>query len=651
MNLALQGLLFFGLTLALSLAMTRLMITLAPRLGLMDTPGERRIHTKVIPRAGGLAVWISLIISLFILTRASDLTGKLDNHWLWGFGYASLALVITGVIDDRWGMNAWLKLFMHALSAVILFYTKGETDGAILGIQVPQYVELAIWIVWTVAIINAFNLIDGMDGLCAGLGLISVGSLMVLNIALGSASDAIVLVCMMGALLGFLRYNFHPARIFLGDTGSMLIGFFIASVALVSTGERFTVASLLLPIIVAGVPIIDVMLAVWRRSFRSWLAKLGVGKKGSVFGADQHHLHHRLLSYGLTQRKVAGILYGLAILASVIALVPSLFDHRTIGLTIAALFVSALIGFRYLAPVELKISGEVLNLMIQKPRRGKLSRFLLTAYDTLAILCGIVVAFFLTTDGKIPSLNLGDYAKTTIIPTSAITLAFCLLFLNAGKAYSRRWSRASLRDFLALGIWFCIGVVVATTINVLISGAIIKTTEEIIISGMWFDTMLTQIIAASVTGLLLVIPRIITPFIRESVIDTQHRNLSRSSGQRPRVLLYGAGDMGELFLNHVKITADRHFEQMRIVGFLDDHAELGSRFIHGFRIHGDLSALEDLCKKWDLHGIILTTRVLSNERVSAIKDACNELELSLYEWNPSLDINLIEPSQKVNDIH
>ncbi len=614
------------------------MISLAPKLGLMDTPGERRIHTKAIPRAGGLAVWFSLIVTLFVLTRASDLTGKLDNHWLWGFGYASLALVITGYIDDRWGMNAWLKLLMHGISAVILFYTKGETDGTILGIEVPSYVELTIWIIWTVMIINAFNLIDGMDGLCAGLGLISVASLMVLNIALGAGSDAIVLVCMIGALLGFLRYNFHPARIFLGDTGSMLIGFFIASVALVSTGERFTVASLLLPIVVAGVPIIDVLLAVWRRSFRSWLAKLGVGKKGSVFGADQHHLHHRLLSSGLTQRKVATILYGLAIAASVIAMIPSLFDHRTIGLTIAALFVSTLIGFRYLAPVELRISGEVLNLMIQKPRRGKLSRFALTIYDVCCILGGMLFAFFLLTHGKIPSFRLSDYANTTMIPTSAVTLAAGLLFLNAGKAYTRRWSRATLRDFFALGIWFCIGCMVATTVNILISGAIVKTTDDIIISGMWYDTILTQIIAAGTTGVLLIIPRAVSPLIRESVVDSLHRNFTRSSGERPRVVLYGAGDLGELFLSHIKITARKHFAEMRIVGFLDDHPELTTRFLDGFRILGDLNDLEKLVENWDLHGVIITARILSPERVQEIKKECQRLNIKVYEWNPSLEI-------------
>jgi len=632
-NLIAQGFIFFSLALALSLGMTRLMITLAPRLGLMDTPGERRIHSKVIPRAGGIAVWVSLIITLYFLTVFSDLTGKLDNIWLRGFGLASLVLVTVGVIDDRWGMNALLKLFMHGVSAAILFFTKGGSDGIILGIEVPWFIELAIWVGWTVAIINAFNLIDGMDGLCAGLGLISVGSLTVLTIALRANSDAIVLVCMIGSLLGFLRYNFHPARIFLGDTGSMLIGFFIASVALVSTGERFTAATLLLPLIVAGIPLIDVMLAVWRRSFKSWLSSLGVGKKGSVFGADQHHLHHRLLSYGLTQRKVASILYVLAIVASLIALVPYLFDDRTIGLTIAALFVSGLIGFRYLAPVELRISGEVLNLMIQKPRRGKLSRFWLSIYDIVCISLGLLFAHFLMSHGKFPSLKLNDYVNTTILPTSAVTLAVGLLFLNAGKAYARRWSRASLRDFFSLGLWYCIGAIVTTTINIMIS-------------GVWFDTVLTQVIASGSTALLLVIPRAITPIIRESVVDSLHRNLGRSSGARPRVVVYGAGDLGELFLYHVKITADKHFAEMRIVGFLDDQPELVTRYLDGFRICGGLEALDNLTERWDLHGLIITTRTISEQRVTEIEEACKRLNISIYRWDPSLNIEPLATGPK-----
>lgn len=622
----LQGLLFFGMALGLSLALTRLMISLAPRLGLMDSPGERRIHTTVIPRAGGIAIYLSLIVTLFVVTRATDLVGKLDNHWLLGFGWASLALVITGIIDDRWGMNAWIKLLMHALSAAILFFMKGETEGVILGMEVPWPVELAIWIAWTVAIINAFNLIDGMDGLCAGLGLISVASLTVLNIALGLPTDAIVLASMMGALFGFLRYNFHPARIFLGDTGSMLIGFFIASIALVSTGERFTLATLLLPLIVAGIPLIDVILAVWRRGFKKWLSALGVGDASSVFGADKDHLHHRLLSYGLTQRKVASLLYGLAVMASLLALVPYLFDDRTLGLTIAALFISALMGFRYLAPIELRISGEVLKLMIQKPRKGKISRFLLTAYDSAAILLGIFIAYFLESHGEFPTLVFAKYANNTVLPTTAVTLAVHLLFLNAARAYSRRWSRATLRDFFSLGVWFLVGAIVSATANIMIN-------------GYWYDTILIQTIGAGLTGALLVIPRATTPLIRESVIDSLHRNLSNPSGARPRVLLYGAGDHAELFLSHIKSTSEKHFAEKRIIGFLDDQVELTGRYFDGLKIFGGLDTLPALCERWDLDGLIITTASLTQDEENSLQILCKELNINLYSWTPCLDLS------------
>ncbi|MDA7881475.1 undecaprenyl/decaprenyl-phosphate alpha-N-acetylglucosaminyl 1-phosphate transferase [Akkermansiaceae bacterium] len=557
--------------------------------------------------------------------------------WFKAFATASLLLVIVGILDDRFGVNAWLKLLAHALSAVFLFYTSGGTVGSILGIEVPEYVDLAIWVIWTVAIINAFNLIDGMDGLCAGLAMISVFSLTVLTIALRSGTDAIVLIVMLGTLLGFLRYNFNPAKIFLGDTGSMFIGFFIASVALVSTGERFTAASLLLPLIVAGIPLIDVILAIWRRSFRTVLHKLGVGGKDSVFGADQHHLHHRLLAYGLTQRKVATILYTLAILGSFVALVPSLFDHRTMGLTVAALFVSGLIGFRYLAPVELKISGEVFKLILKRPARSRLKRFVLTFYDMAAILIGVTLSYILNNQGSLPLFDKSSLAKSTFIPTTAITLASCLFVLNAGKAQIRLWSRATFRDFLSLALWFYIGTLVATTIN-------------IIISNETYLTIQRQTMTFAFTGILLVLPRSLSTLLRESVIDTLHRNVAKPNANRPKVLLYGAGNMGELFLLHIKTTAPGHFNQMRIIGIIDDHPELNLRYQDGFKIRGGLDAVTEICQKEDgLNGIIVTMRdPLPDQKMARIQELCAKFDLKLYKWAPNLnviEVPLITPSE------
>ena len=603
------------------------MIHVGPKLGLIDEPGERRIHDRAVPRCGGIAVFATFVITVFIINHFSPLSGLLSLQWFKAFATASLLLIIVGILDDRWGVNAWLKLLAHALSAVFLFYTSGGNVGSVMGIAVPEWVDLAIWVIWTVAIINAFNLIDGMDGLCAGLGMISVLSLTILTIALKSGTDAIVLIVMLGTLLGFLRYNFNPAKIFLGDTGSMFIGFFIASVALVSTGERFTAASLLLPLIVAGIPLIDVMLAVWRRSFRSLLYRLGVGGKDSVFGADQHHLHHRLLSYGLTQRKVATILYTLAILGSFVALIPSLFDHRTMGLTVAALFVSGLIGFRYLAPVELKISGEVFKLILKRPARSRLKRFVLTFYDMAAILFGVTFSYVLHNNGSFPLFDASALAKSTFIPTTAITLAACLFVLNAGKAQIRLWSRATFRDFLSLALWFSIGTIVATTLN-------------IIISDETYATIQKQTMTYAFTGILLVLPRCLSTLLRESVIDTLHRNVAKPNANRPKVVLYGAGNMGELFLLHIKTTAARHFEEMRIVGIIDDHPELNLRYQDGFKIRGGLHAVGEICRtEGDLAGIILTMRELPpEEKMTEIREICQKFDLTLYRWAPDLKV-------------
>ena len=574
-----------------------------------------------------IAVFVTFVLTVFIINHFSPLSGLLSLQWFKAFATASLLLIIVGILDDRWGVNAWLKLLAHALSAVFLFYTSGGNVGSVMGIAVPEWVDLAIWAIWTVAIINAFNLIDGMDGLCAGLGMISVLSLTILTIALKSGTDAIVLIVMLGTLLGFLRYNFNPAKIFLGDTGSMFIGFFIASVALVSTGERFTAASLLLPLIVAGIPLIDVMLAVWRRSFRSLLYRLGVGGKDSVFGADQHHLHHRLLSYGLTQRKVATILYTLAILGSFVALIPSLFDHRTMGLTVAALFVSGLIGFRYLAPVELKISGEVFKLILKRPARSRLKRFVLTFYDMAAILFGVTFSYVLHNNGSFPLFDASALAKSTFIPTTAITLAACLFVLNAGKAQIRLWSRATFRDFLSLALWFSIGTIVATTLN-------------IIISDETYATIQKQTMTYAFTGILLVLPRCLSTLLRESVIDTLHRNVAKPNANRPKVVLYGAGNMGELFLLHIKTTAARHFEEMRIVGIIDDHPELNLRYQDGFKIRGGLHAVGEICRtEGDLDGIILTMRELPpEEKMTEIREICQKFGLTLYRWAPDLKV-------------
>ena len=624
------AIIIFLISLGVSLGLTRAMISLAPKIGLVDQPGERRIHQSPIPRAGGIAVWLTFIGIAGYFTANYHETGAMNWTWFMGFALTSGFLVAIGVVDDAWGLHSWVKLFCHIMAAVVMFYTRGVEAGNLFGMTVPWYLDLTIWVIWTVFLINAFNLIDGMDGLCAGLASIALGSLAILSAVYHRGDDAIILIIMLGALIGFLRYNFHPARIFLGDAGSMLVGFFIATAASTSLGERLTLASLLLPIVVAGVPLIDVILAVWRRSFRSWLAKLGKGEESKVFGADQFHIHHRLLSYGLNQRKATSLLYAVAVVGVVVSLIPSLFDERAIGLTFAALLVILLMGFRYLAPVEMRISGEVMNLMIKRPARQRLTRAALMGYDAAILAMADLSAAFIETNGTFE--NLGSGVK---FPTFVVTLAIGLLALNAGKGYTRRWSRGTMRDFLALSLWLGIGMIIAGTIN-------------FILTGQFFETLRMQLNVFSFAILLITLPRLLFPMTRNMVVDSLHRQSGKSSGTRPRVVLYGAGDIGELFIQHVKITANEHFDQFRILGFLDDHPELTGKYLDGFRILGDLSALPELIDEWHLHGLILTVSNIPPERMAQIEEACERMQLQLFQWTPDLKLNEMRSNGNVN---
>jgi len=200
---------------------------IAPFLGLVDMPSDRRIHKTPIPRCGGIAVFVATHLALAVVFFGPwhELAGSIQlPEWIVLFA-GSLALLLIGLIDDRFGMRAWFKLFGQ-LAVSLLMYLCGFSFGAFLHIELPVLVDLGATLFWFILLINAFNLIDGIDGACAGLGLIASAGLAGMLFSLHQPSDALVLVALIGACLGFLRYNFSPASVFLGDCGSMGIGIF-----------------------------------------------------------------------------------------------------------------------------------------------------------------------------------------------------------------------------------------------------------------------------------------------------------------------------------------------------------------------------------------------------------------------------------------
>lgn len=604
-----------------SLIFVRAMISLAPRLGLIDEPDERRIHLTPIPRAGGLAVWGSfcLIALLGIKLNSFDL-GALDNEWLRGFFLGSTLLAVVGFVDDRSGMRASVKLVFQTLAAVAMFFFRGDNVGSLLGFQVPVWLDLLVWVGWTVALINAFNLIDGMDGLCGGLALIASLSLAGVCFATGTSSDGWLICIMAACILGFLRYNFHPARIFLGDTGSMILGLFIASASSVSVGERAGLVTLMVPLLVAGIPLFDVVLAVWRRTARRYLGETRDGERVKIFGADKDHLHHRLLALGLSQRKVVTIFYGMAFAISFIVLIPSLVDSRGFGLTFGALGICLMLGLRYVAPVELRASGSALHVALKRPARSRLVLLTYFIFDIFAILLGFTVALIVANKGKF--LWLSD-PKT--LPLFAITLACSLVALRIARAHSTLWGRAFSRDFIGLALWFGAGLQIAFTLVTFIQRDIAWGMAEIFLMG------------GPISFVLMMLPRTLHLGVRETMIDAQHRRMGRSRGIRKRVVLYGAGDMGELFLSHLRTSGPNHLEDIRIIGFIDDHPHLRRRVLNGFRVLSNVSGLGELQRRYNIAGVIVTSARFDGEQRAELIGKAEELDLTVYHWSPKVD--------------
>jgi UDP-GlcNAc:undecaprenyl-phosphate GlcNAc-1-phosphate transferase len=328
----------FFIAAVLSLLLTPLALYVSVKGKVFDRPGLRKIHQKAMPCLGGAAVAVAVLITIWLI---KSLWPGIFHGWAGKFTTITLGgLLILGVglYDDLKNASVGLRLVFQFAAAGILI--AGGFCVTILPSPLGGVFELGLFSIpftalWIVFIINAINFIDGLDGLAAGISIIVAATIFVSAEASGEGLIGLLAIVTVGALLGFLPFNFHPARIFLGDSGATFIGFILAAMTTLGTMKSIATVALLIPIAALGVPIVDTFSAVLRRTWRGQM----------FYRADKEHVHHTLLTLGFSHQGAVMFLYGITVFLAILAMLLSLADRRLVSILVGLFLILAWIFF------------------------------------------------------------------------------------------------------------------------------------------------------------------------------------------------------------------------------------------------------------------------------------------------------------------
>ena len=317
----------------LSAALTPIVRRAALRIGAVSNPGGRNVNDRTIPRLGGVAIFLAFwapLIGLLLVDSTIAAFVRSESRRVAGLAAGALIMCALGVIDDTRRLRVWQKLATQLIAATIAFaagFRIESIDLPLFGTLPMGIFAMPVTVAWIVGVVNAINLIDGLDGLAAGVVFFAAVTNFIVAYMTGFTLVATVTASMLGAVAGFWFFNFNPARIFMGDSGSYFLGFVLGTMSLAGAAQKASTAvSLLAPVIALGLPIVDTLLSMVRR----------VVEKRSIFTADRGHIHHRLLDMGLTHKRAVLVLYAVSALFMVASIAVSLGRSWQIGVAILA---------------------------------------------------------------------------------------------------------------------------------------------------------------------------------------------------------------------------------------------------------------------------------------------------------------------------
>ena len=621
------------IALVLSLFLTKAAIYLLPMLGYVDKPGGRHIHKKPIPRGGGIAVIIAFFFALTIysLVSSGGAPGIDRTFSKGGFNllerllYPSILLVGLGLIDDRFNLNSKIKLIVQIIVACMVWYM-GQRNYYLFGRLLPWYIGLGVTICWVIIIVNSFNLIDGLDGLASGLAIVS--SLCLATWFLmrpGHRAEAVTLFILACSCLGFLRYNFHPAKIFLGDTGSTFLGLVFAVIGLSTQDKTVTFTSLFLPALAVGVPLFDVGLAIWRRGVRKFLNPNAKG----IMDADQDHLHHRLLRKTSKQKSTALRMYTLSCLFGVVALI-AVSLHSTLPTMGYLLVVIALFFIiRQMAGLELFDSARLIREGMTRPHTGIAIHLIHPIIDIVIIFIAYIISTNLVCN------TFKDYALMLQM------IAPVIIVLLASGIYRIYWMRAGSQNYLHLAVATVMGCFLAFLIIYLFFSS--RLTDKYLLSNhglIALGLIFTLLCLAGICGERFMLHYSEWFWYRKLYMQNQ-------TGAYRKTIIYGGGLKCRLYINYLYCARMGNIKE-KIIGIMDDNPGLKGLHVYNFKVLGGLNMLEEIWKKTQFNKLVIAITAIEGENVEKLRTFCKGRHIELMRFDVILegeaDIQPILPS-------
>jgi UDP-GlcNAc:undecaprenyl-phosphate GlcNAc-1-phosphate transferase len=592
-------------SLGLALALTPVVRTLARRFGFVAKPKTDRWHKKPTAMMGGVAIWLAVIATYLALVPHSGAG--------WVVVGAASFLFVVGLADDLLHFKPYQKLIGQVIGAAIVV-----NYGLVLPWTRYLPLNMVITIFWLVGITNAVNLLDNMDGLATGIAAIASGFLTFNFITSNQPIEAMMAAVFTAALIGFLIYNSNPASIFMGDSGSMFIGFFLASSALIniSGGRSRTLVVLAVPILVLFIPIFDA-------TFVTVLRKLS-GRAASQGGRD--HTSHRLVALGLSEKRAVLLLYGLAATSGLLAVLVrelkpdvslALLILLTLGLTLLGVYLAGVKGYDEEADVRAARDNPLYGFLIDFSYKRRI-------FEVMLDVVLIVLAYWSAYAMKFGPFS-GSPAWKLFLRTLPVLVVVRLGGFLFFGVYRGIWRYTSMDDLMAFAKAVVAGSIVSVVIILFKFRFQGFSRTVFLLDGI---VMLTFLAGS----------RIAFRFFRQ-VLPAANKEDGK------RVLIYGAGDAGELLLRELLNNRELRYAP---VGFMDDDANKHGKLIHGFRVFGGNGSFARIITEQQVEQVLISTPRISEERIAEIWSECDARNIELKRMSIRIEAISDNPLKSIS---